>query len=255
MNLNKTKYIFSAEDCLLTNGVFDPKLMRTFEQFTRNNFVYICSYMDHNSLMQMMGRKAVENCNGVFSNGGNTIHRGKRLLKNSNYHFSTDLISYLEEKSAKSLFTMKSGSQIQNNSGIITFSILGKTDNLNEQKRYIAFDKIHKERQLIINGINEKFDNYVAYFSGNTSICILNKNKDKNQVFTYFPGNDNITYVGDNFRPHGNNFCVSEHARDDKRITIKVCKSGSDTYKFINQIIYEDKLKWRKYNDQVRKTS
>jgi len=256
MITNKTKYIFSVENAFIDNkSNCDPKLIRTIEQFCKNNFVYLCSYLDHNTLLQLMGRRAVENCYGVFSNGANTIYRGRRLLKNSNLHFSTDLITFLEEKSNKSSFTMKSGSQIQNNSGVITFSVLGKTDNLIEQKRYAAYDQIHNERQSIINEINEKFQNYVAYFAGSTSICILNKNNNKNQIFTYFSENDNITYVGNNFRLHGNDYSISEHARNDKRITLKSVKNWSESYKFMNDVMYRDKLNWRKENDKIRKTS
>ena len=238
------RYIFDVDGTLTEQvGAMNPRFMRFFENWIRYNATYLCTNNDYNTIKTKLGRRIVENCSGVFTCSGNLVYsRGKIITRNS-YTFNSDLIPFLESKINSSSFKMKAGPQIVIREGLISFSLLGKSELNEERNRFKIWDKTNKERIKIVKEINNKFLELNATLAGETSIDITAKGKDKTQVFTYFPNNDTIYYIGNELYGNGNDSTVLEYSKMNSNIKTISVKNWNESFLFCQKITDQNRTK------------
>jgi hydroxymethylpyrimidine pyrophosphatase-like HAD family hydrolase len=238
------RYIFDVDGTLTdsVNGMH-PRFMRFFEGWIKYNSTYLCTNNDYSTIKAKLGRRIVENCSGVFCCAANSVYFKGKMIRKQDYNFNIDLIPFLENKINSTTFRMKAGPQITIREGIISFSILGKTELLRERNMFKSWDRENQERLKIIKEINNKFPELHATLAGDTSIDITAKSKDKSQVFTYFSNEDTIHYIGNELHNHGNDSTILEYSKSHGNIKVFPVKKWKDTYDFCEKITIQNRAK------------
>jgi len=89
-------YIFDVDGVLtLPNQPIEPHFMRMFEHWMLKKDVYICTNNTYQNIMPRLGRRIIDNCQAVFTSGGNSIWKENKEHVVSNWRPSYELISFL----------------------------------------------------------------------------------------------------------------------------------------------------------------
>lgn len=189
-------YIFDVDGVLaLPNQPIESQFMRWFENWMRKHEVYICTNNTYENIMPRLGRRIIDNCQAVFSSGGNSIWKENKEHVVSTWRPSYELISYLESLLKMSEFKTRSGPNIEYRTGLINFSLVGKTASEDEIKRYQQWDKISKEKKTFVESIKKAFPNLGICFGSDTSIDISESCHDKANIYNFLKFKTNVTSV------------------------------------------------------------
>jgi len=189
-------YIFDVDGVLTTpNNPIESHFMRWFEHWMLKKEIYICTNNTYQNIMPRLGRRIIDNCQGVFACGGNSIWMGNKEITVSNWRPSFELISFLESLLKTSEFKIRTGPNIEYRTGMINFSLVGKSATEEEIDRYKQWDKISKEKKNFIEKINNNFSDLNVCFGSDTSIDICQNSNDKSKIFQYFKNKDNLSVV------------------------------------------------------------
>jgi len=189
-------YIFDVDGVLaLPNQPIESHFMRMFEYWMLKKDVYICTNNTYQNIMPRLGRRIIDNCQAVFTSGGNSIWRENKEHVISAWRPSYELIAYLESLLKMSDFKTRSGPNIEHRTGLINFSFVGKTASEDEIKRYQQWDKISKEKKTFVESIKKAFPNLSVCFGNDTSIDISETCNDKAQIYQFFRLKTDVTSV------------------------------------------------------------
>ncbi len=229
-------YIFDVNGTLVSSGEpIDSTFMRWFEHWMFKRDVYLCTNNTYANIIPRLGRRLVEKSKAVFTCGGNSIWMNGKEAKVNNWRPSSELFSFLETSLKNSEFKIRSGPNIEHRTGLISFSIVGKTASNEERIRYQLYDKNVKERKKIIDSINEKFEDLFACSGGMTSIDICKKGFDKSQILKYFSTDNSLTFIGDDVSVIGNNKKLIE-AIDKTHNSVYHVNKWQETFDYLQKI-------------------
>ena len=177
-----------------------------FRKFIEKNNVWLITGSDYEKTIEQVGKeicekvKAVHNCasNNIWENGKEVYELEWKLPKN----IRTWLTFMLE----KSEFPFRSGKHIEERTGLVNFSIIGRNCTLGERKMYVRYDEDTDERKTIANLFNTEFKDLgvVAQVAGETGIDIMPMGADKRQILNYV--SSPIIFFGDKTEPGGNDY-------------------------------------------------
>jgi len=189
-------YIFDVDGVLATpNEPIESNFMRMFEHWMLKKDVYICTNNTYQNILPRLGRRILDNCQAVFTCGGNSIWRGNKEHVRSVWRPSFELTSFLESLLKTSEFKMRVGPNIEYRTGMINFSLVGKTATEDEIKRYVQWDKHAKEKKAFIESIKSFFPQLSVTLGSDTSIDICEKSNDKSQIYQFFKTKTDVTSV------------------------------------------------------------
>ena len=203
-------YLFDA-DSIDSGVVLEVQTMRWFEKWMTNKNVFIVSNKTYEQLTHQFGRKILEGCKAVFACSGNSIWMNNKEAVISTWRPPVDLLSLLEKHLKSSQFKIRSGPNIEYRVGLISFSVLGKTQNQDEIRRYVAHDKAFRERQKIIEAINEQHPNLYACYGDDTSIDICEKTHTKLQIVNFLKDYKNLLFIGKNNKLYQAVYSISKY--------------------------------------------
>ena len=206
-------YIFDVDGVLaLPNTPIEPQFMRWFEHWMLKKEVYICTNNTYQNIVPRLGRRIIDNCQAVFTSGGNSIWKENKEHVVSTWRPSYELISFLESLLKMSDFKTRSGPNIEYRTGLINFSLAGKTASEDEIKRYQQWDKISKEKKTFAESIKKAFPNLGICFGSDTSIDISESCYDKANIYNFLKFKPNVTSVYHSI--YGNNKDTQEHIKN-----------------------------------------
>ena len=206
-------YIFDVDGVLaLPNQPIEPQFMRWFEHWMLKKDVYICTNNTYQNIMPRLGRRIIDNCQAVFTSGGNSIWKENKEHVISTWRPSYELISFLESLLKMSDFKTRSGPNIEYRTGLINFSLVGKTASEDEIKRYQQWDKISKEKKTFAESIKKAFPNLGICFGSDTSIDISESCYDKVNIYNFLKFKTNVTSVCHSV--YGNNKDTQERIKN-----------------------------------------
>jgi phosphomannomutase len=206
-------YIFDVDGVLaLPNQPIEPHFMRMFEHWMLKKDVYICTNNTYQNIMPRLGRRIIDNCQAVFTSGGNSIWKENKEHVVSNWRPSYELISFLESLLKMSDLKTRSGPNIEYRTGMISFSLVGKTASEDEIKRYQQWDKISKEKKTFAESIKKAFPNLGICFGSDTSIDISESCYDKANIYNFLKFKTNVTSVYHSV--YGNNKDTQERIKN-----------------------------------------
>jgi len=231
------KFIFDVDGTLTpSRSVMDQTFQKWFEEFIKNNDVYLVTGSDYSKTVEQVGEcistsvKRVYNCNGnsVWENGFN-IH-------NNDWSLPEEAHQWLEERLNESSFPKRTGLHFEHRPGMVNFSIVGRNANREERAEYVKWDQEHDERNIISFFFRGKFLNLEARPGGETGIDIFPKGLNKSQILKDFKKSDEIHFFGDRMDESGNDYPLSQSILDNNRGYCYNVKNWEATWKILQNL-------------------
>lgn len=190
-----------------SRGRIDEEFRQFFLSFSSNNPVYLVTGSDYVKTEEQLGEEVCLAVNGIFNCAGNVYtKKGVEIYRNE-LTLTYEEKSRLKKELGNSIFMPRTGNHIEERTGLVNFSIVGRNANPTERKLYILFDEETEERKSICKRLNEKFDRLEAVVGGETGIDIFLKGKDKRQVLDHV--DRPLIFFGDKCMAGGNDHTLA----------------------------------------------
>lgn len=190
-----TTYIFDVNASLCpANEPINGSFQKIFENWMTKYKVCLVTNNTYDNILPRLGRRIIDQSKVTFTCGGNVVRMAGKDAIVDKWRPNPDVVTYLESVVKSSTFKIRSGPNIEYRTGMISFSVVGKTASEEERSRYNSWDKINRERKSIVDHINDHFSGVTALISGDTSVDVCKKDYDKSQVFNFF-SKENIVYI------------------------------------------------------------
>lgn len=243
----KNVFIFDVDGTLTpSRETLDPQFRKWIKDWIKRGGkeVYLATGSDYSKTQEQVGNDVLDMVTAVFSCAGNAIYTRGVLKYQSKWTLKEPQINWLNEQLSKSTFTGKAGRHIENRIGLVNFSVVGRSADKDQRKKYVEFDKRTGERKRIAEEFNKKFgDVAVAQVAGETGIDIVEIGKDKSQIAQYFiEPYVHVYFFGDQMQFGGNDFPLATSLKEayiqmkqSKATTVKV-KDWKDTWDYLQKM-------------------
>ena len=201
------KFIFDVDGTLTpSRGKMDEKFSQFFFDFCTLNHVYLVTGSDKPKTVEQIGNAIYSMAIRVYNCSGSEVWEGSRQIKADEWKIPMHVKSWLEDKLEESSFPLRTGLHIEERSGMVNFSIVGRNATIGERKLYVKHDIASNERNYIAELFNLEFSELIARPGGETGIDISPKGADKSQIINDFDPNDVLYFYGDRMDPQGNDY-------------------------------------------------
>lgn len=189
-----------------SRGKMDEKFSQFFFDFCTLNHVYLVTGSDKPKTVEQIGNVIYGMAKRVYNCSGSEVWEGSRQIKADEWKIPMHVKSWLEDKLEESSFPLRTGLHIEERSGMVNFSIVGRNATIGERKLYVKHDIASNERNYIAELFNLEFSELIARPGGETGIDISPKGADKSQIINDFDPNDVLYFYGDRMDPQGNDY-------------------------------------------------
>ena len=201
-------------DCYLVTGSDQPKTIEQLGQYLYNKFIF------------------------QFQCSGNEVYGGHDFLRyKSDWKLDKLHRLFLEEELWKSEFTLRTGRHIEERTGTVNFSIVGRNATMKERTLYIQWDQTTNERRDIASRFNEQFPYLEATIGGETGIDISPKGKDKSQIIDHL-WREEIYFFGDACEEGGNDYPLAKVIMEKNLGIVYNVKDYKETWNKLKEIDY-----------------
>ena len=205
------KFIFDVDGTLTpSRGRIDEKFERFFFDFCTNNHVYLVTGSDKPKTVEQVGIKIYNQCKRVYQCNGNDVYEGSTNVRTTDWQLPDLARTFLISCEYESPFSIRTGNHIEERSGMVNFSVVGRNASLYERKQYADFDEENKERIKIAKAFNMMFPDLQATVGGETGIDIAPRGADKSQILRDFKEEDTIHFFGDAMFEGGNDYSLKK---------------------------------------------
>jgi len=225
------KFIFDVDGTLTpSRQKIDQMFFHFFLDFCRHNLVYLVTGSDKEKTVEQLGPEIYNSCARVYNCLGNDIWEGNNNIYTNNWVLPDTIREALEFLLTKSNFSVRTGNHIEQRTGLVNFSVVGRNATLGERQLYINYDRENKERVKIANALNEMFPTIQASIGGETGIDIIERGRDKSQIMSHFDDDVyHLVFFGDRMDEGGNDWSLSR-AIQTKGGTLYHVKGYKDTW-------------------------
>ena len=175
-----------------------------FLTWMQDKNVFLVTGSDRTKTVEQIGTTIVDNCTMVFQCAGNSVWQRGVEISATDLNPPRNMFGFLEQEVANSPYPHKYGEHIEKRTGLINFSIVGRSAVGEQRDDYYAWDNIHHERTAIANRFNNTFPGFEAEVGGNTSLDIHLKGRNKAQVYDVIGAP--MVFFGDRMYPGGNDY-------------------------------------------------
>jgi phosphomannomutase len=205
------KFIFDVDGTLTpSRGLIDPNFKIFFNDFCRNNLVYLVTGSDKPKTIQQIGEDTYNLCRTVYNCNGNDVWQGNKNVRTNSWTLPELAHQVLSQVLEESLFPIRTGLHFEHRTGMVNFSIVGRNANIDERAKYVLWDKERHERVCIADQFNLMFSKLEAKVGGETGIDIAPKGADKSQIIRDFDKKDVIYFFGDKMDEGGNDYPLAQ---------------------------------------------
>ena len=230
------KFIFDVDGTLTpSRQKMDEEFSKFFFDFCTLNHVYLVTGSDKPKTVEQIGNVIYGMAKRVYNCSGSEVWEGSRQIKADEWKIPMHVKSWLEDKLEESSFPLRTGLHIEERSGMVNFSIVGRNATLKERALYIEYDEQIDERQTIAMLFENRFPNMQATVGGETGIDIAPKGADKSQILKEFDGEDNLHFFGDAIFPGGNDWSIANAIVDQNRGTFYKVTDWKETWEILNE--------------------
>jgi HAD-superfamily hydrolase, subfamily IIB len=210
------KFIFDIDGTLTpSRQKIDPEFEKFFIEFCINNDVYLVTGSDYAKTQEQLGDYLLRWPVYVYNCGGNEKWAKGEHVQASSWDGPEELYELLNGWLQSSKFPARMGQHIEQRSGMINFSIVGRGATLAERKMYVEWDLANRERETIAYQVNAEFEGITATIGGETGIDIHPTGWDKGQILKDFDlKEDNLFFFGDKTEPGGNDYPLAKHIKN-----------------------------------------
>ncbi len=201
------KFIFDVDGTLTpSRGKIDEKFAQFFFDFCTLHHVYLVTGSDKPKTVEQIGNVIYGMAKRVYNCSGSEVWEGNRQVKVNDWTVPYHVRTWLKDKLEESKFPLRTGLHIEERSGMINFSVVGRNATLGERKLYVEYDTKRNERNFIADLFNKEFPDLIARPGGETGIDISPIGADKSQIIYDFDVNDTLHFYGDRMDPYGNDY-------------------------------------------------
>lgn len=205
------KFIFDVDGTLTpSRRKIDPEFREWFGSFCVDNDVYLVTGSDYAKTQEQLGDYLLRWPIFVYNCSGNEKWAKGELVRTKEWTAPKELHELLYGWLEGSKFPARMGQHIEERTGMINFSIVGRGATLGERKMYIDYDIANRERETIAYQINSEFEDITATVGGETGIDIHPTGWDKSQILKDFNKEDNLFFFGDKCEPGGNDYPIAK---------------------------------------------
>lgn len=217
-------YVFDVDGTLTASRrTIEPDHLMFLLHWIEGKHVYLLTGSDASKTIEQLGY-------GLWSQfisyqcSGNEIYAwgGKKIYSYDPFRMQCTKDMYnivLKEILKGSKYPYKlpedTGNHIEYRTGCINFSTIGRACTQEQREHYYEWDKVHKERESIIEmlGNHDYFKGLDSSIGGQISIDIVSSGTNKAQVFHFLKDNGPIYFFGDKTNKGGNDYPFAQKLR------------------------------------------
>ena len=201
------KFIFDVDGTLTpSRGQIDLEFKMFFNTFCLTNDVYLVTGSDKPKTVEQISEATYNLAKRVYNCSGSEVWEGSKQIKVDDWKLPRDARIWLQDKLEESSFPLRTGLHIEERSGMVNFSVVGRNATMGERKLYVKYDIENNERNLIAELFEERFPKIQAKVGGETGIDIFPIGSDKSQILVDFAEEDTIHFFGDAMFEGGNDY-------------------------------------------------
>ena len=225
------KFIFDVDGTLTpSRQQIDGEFAVFFSNFCAENDVYLVTGSDKEKTIEQIGEEIYSLAKRAYNCSGSDVWQGETHIRSDKWRIPVHVKSWLEDKLEESSFPLRTGLHIEERSGMVNFSVVGRNATMGERKLYVEYDTQVGERNIIADLFNKEFSELIARPGGETGIDISPKGADKSQIVNDFDPNDVLHFYGDRMDIMGNDYPLKKVIIDnDLGFAIEV-KGWKDTW-------------------------
>ncbi len=205
------KFIFDVDGTLTpSRGLIDPVFKEFFNQFCRNNQVYLVTGSDKPKTVEQIGEDTYNLCHTVYNCSGNDVWQGNKHVRTSDWKLPNEAHHWLSEQLTFSAFPLRTGLHFEHRPGMVNYSVVGRNANQEQRRQYVSWDTERLERVWIADKFNLLFPSLEARVGGETGIDIAPRGADKSQIAKDFEEDDTLYFFGDAMEEGGNDYPLAK---------------------------------------------
>jgi phosphomannomutase len=220
------KFIFDVDGTLTpSRRPIDDDFAVFFSDFCAEHDCYLVTGSDREKTIEQIGEEIYSLAQRVYNCSGSDAYEGSKNVYADPWTLPDDTRTWLEQTLKASTFGLRTGLHIEERTGMVNFSIVGRNATMGERQLYVKYDKEEQERNRIAKEFNAKFPDLIATVGGDTGIDISPKGNDKSQILRDFDPKDTLWFFGDAMDPSGNDYTLAKC----KEVNAVAVESWKDT--------------------------
>lgn len=232
-------FIFDVDGTLTpSRGQIDKTFGDWFLDFSKRNSVFLVTGSDKPKTVEQISDKIYNNAVRVYNCSGNDAYEAEDNVYKSSWQLPKEAREFLTTKLEQSQFPLRTGTHIEERTGMINYSIVGRGATLGERKLYVSWDTENDERNRIAKEFKKMFPDIDAVVGGDTGIDIYPIGNDKSQILRDFDNDkDFIYFFGDKMDMGGNDYPLKMKLLTDKwSCNTRVVENWQDTWAQLQDI-------------------
>ena len=220
---NMKKFIFDVDGTLTpSRKQIDSSFEAFMIKFACSYPVYLVTGSDRKKTIEQIGLDLYNRSKRVYNCAGNDIYERDNLVYRNPWTLPDEAKRFLMDELDYSQFPLKTGNHIDQRSGCVNFSILGRNALFEEREIYKEWDNLHNERVDIADRFNLHFPDLFAFVGGETGVDISSKGSDKGQIIRDFSFDDELHFFGDRMDEIGNDYPLAVQVKKGAVIRTKL---------------------------------
>lgn len=201
-----TALIFDVDGTITpSRGQIDTKFYHKLLLLNQQYKMYFVTGSDRPKTIEQVGDLAYQ-IDGLYNCNGNDHWRGHDHIYMCSWYLPDPAREWLERQLLISKYPIRTGLHIEERTGMVNYSIVGRNANTSQRKEYYDWDLENRERESIAKAFNKFFPELYAQVAGETGIDISKKGNDKSQIVKDFPNDWVLHFFGDRMDADGNDY-------------------------------------------------
>lgn len=191
-------YLFDVDGVLVNTGCkIEPDFKEWFIDWSKDKDYYLITGGERVSTISQLGIEIVEGAKIGFHCIGNHIFIDDREYKINQFSLRPEELWWLETYANESPYPVKTGNHVEQRTGSVNFSVVGRNANEEERNSYLQWDNTYNERKLLIEEFTKTFPRFNAFIGGNTSIDICLNTASKKTCIDFIGEYETMYFFGD----------------------------------------------------------
>ena len=213
--MKKLKYIFDVDGTLSpSRGKIDSEFLQWFSKFVDKNAVYLVTGSDKPKTIEQITEYVYNRCVKVYQCSGAEVYHRDDVIYKSDWLAPQSLHDALNIELQNNKFPLRTGNHIEQRTGLLNYSVVGRNCTLGERKLYVEYDIENKDREQTAERLRKDFPDIEFKVAGETGIDITPIGGDKSQILRDFNNNDHIYFFGDKTSKEGNDYEIYEAVKN-----------------------------------------
>ena len=231
-------FVFDIDGTLTESRLrIDSEFQSFMLEFCKDHDVYLITGSDRPKTFEQLGFELYDACKGVWQCNGNEFWEGSRRGEKKDFNMDYEFKKFLTDKVNSSRYPIKTGSHIEERTGMANFSTVGRGATLEQRADYYKWDKVNHERILLCEEINREYPKLMASVGGEISIDIAIRGNNKSQVADILNKKYNhIHFFGDRMDYGGNDYPLATTIELGQMGTNYPVSSWNETWEKLNEI-------------------